>query len=152
MEEKYVNELNEETLARGNKRASENKIAEVSTSKKKRAKKPPAEAPEPAQVQINFNDEEKQSEESAKRSRMFEAVKDVAEGKIFIEKLTVALNNAVTRRNIRLGCQGAFYNPPEEPATIELNMKAFNRSAMAIARNRERIATLMRNACVLRAI
>ncbi len=64
---------------------------------------PTAEAPEPAQVQINFNDEEKQSEESAKRSRMFEAVKDVAEGKISMEELTVALNNAVTRRNIRLG-------------------------------------------------
>ncbi len=86
MEEKDFNESNEETRARG---ASENKIAEVSTSRKKRAKKPPAEAPEPAQVQINFNDEEKQSEESAKRSSMFEAVKDVAEGKISIEELTV---------------------------------------------------------------
>ncbi len=67
---------------------------------------------------------------------MFEAVKDVAEGKISIEELTVALNNAVTRRSIRLGCQGAFYNPPEEPATIELDMEAFNRSAMAIVSSR----------------
>jgi hypothetical protein len=69
MEEKDFNESNEETRARGVKRASENKIAEVSTSEKKRAKKPPAEAPEPAQAQINL---EEQSEESAKRSRMFE--------------------------------------------------------------------------------
>ena len=139
MEEKDFNESNEETRARGVKRASENKIAEVSTSKKKqRAKKPPAEAPEPAQVQINFNDEEKQSEESAKRSRMFKAVKDVAEGEISIEELTVALNNAVTDRNLRLIAQGAFHNVPEEPRVIELNMEAFNRSARAIASNRER--------------
>jgi hypothetical protein len=95
MEEKDFNESNEETRVRGVKRASENKIAEVSTSKKKRAKKPLAEAPEPAQAQINFNDEEEQSEESAKRSRMFEAVKDVAGGNISLQELTVALNNAV---------------------------------------------------------
>ncbi len=49
MEEKDFNELNDETRARGVKRSSEIKIAEVTTSKKKRAKKPPAEAPEPAQ-------------------------------------------------------------------------------------------------------
>ncbi len=49
-------------------------------------------------------------------------------------------------RNLRLIDQGAFYNPPEEPTTIELDMEAFNRSAMAIARNRERTAALMRNA------
>jgi hypothetical protein len=140
MEEKDFNESNEETCARGVKRNSENKIVEVSSSKKKRAKKRRRRREE------EKHDEEKQSEESAKRSRMFEAVKDVAEGKISIEELTVALNNAVTRRNIRPGCQGALYNPPEEPATIELDMAAFNRSAMAIARNRERIATLIRNA------
>jgi hypothetical protein len=76
MEEKDFNESNDETRARGViKRTSEIKIAELTTSKKKRAKKPPAEAPEPAQVQINFNDEEKQSEESAKRFRMFRCKK-----------------------------------------------------------------------------
>jgi hypothetical protein len=49
MEEKDFNELNDETRARGVKRSSEIKIAEVTTSKKNRAKKLPAEAPEPAQ-------------------------------------------------------------------------------------------------------
>jgi hypothetical protein len=58
MEEKDFNELNDETRARGFKRTSEIKIAEVSTSKKKRAKKATAETPEPAQVQINFDDQE----------------------------------------------------------------------------------------------
>ncbi len=47
MEEKDFNELNDETRARGVKRTSDTKIAEVSTSKKKRAKKAPAETPEP---------------------------------------------------------------------------------------------------------
>jgi hypothetical protein len=88
MKEKDSIETNEETRARGVKRTSDIKIAEVSTSKKKRAKKAPAEAPEPAQAQNNFNDEEKQSEEDAKRSHMFKAVKDVAEGDISIEELT----------------------------------------------------------------
>jgi hypothetical protein len=146
MEEKDFNESNDETRARGVKRTSDTKIAEVSTSKKRRAKKPPAEAPEPAQVQINFNDDEKQSEESAKRSRMFRAVKDVAEGEISIEELTIALHDAVADRNLRLGAQGAFYNVPEEPRVIELNMEAFNRSARAIPIGRERTAALMRNA------
>jgi hypothetical protein len=45
MEEKDFNESNDETRARGVKRSSETKIAEVTTSKKKRTKKPPAEAP-----------------------------------------------------------------------------------------------------------
>jgi hypothetical protein len=146
MEEKDFNELNDETRARGVKRTSDTKIAEVTTSKKKRAKKPPAEAPEPAQVQINFIDEEKQSEESAKRSRMFKAVKDVADGEISIEELTKALHDAVADRNLRLIVKSAFHNVPEEPRMIELNMEAFTRSAMAIARNRERTAALMRNA------
>ncbi len=108
MEEKDFNESNDETRARGVKRTSEIKIAEVTTSKKKRAQKQPAEALEPAQVQINSNDKEKQSEESAKRSRMFRAVKDVAEEEISIEELTVALNNAARDRNLRLIAQGAF--------------------------------------------
>jgi hypothetical protein len=55
---------------------------------------------------------------------MFRAVKDVAEGKISIEELTVALNNAVRSRNLRLIiAQGAFHNVPEEPRVIELNME-----------------------------
>jgi hypothetical protein len=53
MEEKDFNESNDETRARGFKRTSDTKIAEVSTSKKKRAKKPPAESPDPAQVSTN---------------------------------------------------------------------------------------------------
>jgi hypothetical protein len=48
MEEKDFNELNDETRARGVKQTSDIKIAEVSTSKEKRAKKAPAETPEPA--------------------------------------------------------------------------------------------------------
>jgi hypothetical protein len=131
--------------ARGVKRTSDNKIAEVSTSKKKRAKKPPAESPEPAQAQINFNDQEEQSEENVKRSRMFKVVNDVAEGDISVEELTVALNNAVRSRHLRQLAQGAYHNVPEETRVIELNMEAFNRSAFAIiARNRERAAAYMR--------
>jgi hypothetical protein len=57
----------------------------------------------------------------------------VADGTITLEELGKALHDAVTERNIRLGGQGAFYNPPEQPTTIELNMEAFNRSARAIA-------------------
>ncbi len=95
MEEKDFIEPSDETRAHGVKRTSDNKNAEVTTGKKKRAKKPPAESPEPAQAQINFNDQEEQSEESVKRSRMFKAVNDVAEGDISVEELTVALNNAV---------------------------------------------------------
>ncbi len=101
MEETDIIEVNDETRARGVKRTSDNKIAEVSTSKKKRAKKPPAESPEPAKARINFNDQEEQSEESVKRSRMFQAVSNVAEGDISIEELTVALNNAERSRHLR---------------------------------------------------
>jgi hypothetical protein len=108
MEEKVSLETNEETRARGVKRTSDIKIAKVSTSKKKRAKKAPAEAPEPAQAHNNFNDEEKQSEEDAKRSRMLEDVRDVAEGSISIEDLTAALNKAVTKKSLRHGTQGVF--------------------------------------------
>ncbi len=46
MEEKDFNESNVETRARGVKRTSDTKIVEVTTSKKKRAKKPTAEATE----------------------------------------------------------------------------------------------------------
>jgi hypothetical protein len=54
MEEKDLNELNEETRARGVKGSSEIKIAEVSTGKKKRAKKPTAGATEPNIAQNLF--------------------------------------------------------------------------------------------------
>jgi hypothetical protein len=145
MEKKDFNELNDETRARGVKRTSDTKIAKVSTSKKKRAKKAPAETPEPAQEQINFDDQEKQSEESAKRSGLYRAVKDIADGEISIEELTKALHDAVADRNLRLVAQGAFYNVPEEPRAIELDTEAFNRSARAIAIGRERTAALMRN-------
>ncbi len=64
----------------------------------------------------------------------------MADGKIALEELDAALHNAVTARNIRLGDRSAFYNPPDQPTTIELNMEAFNRSAKAIT------AALMRNA------
>ncbi len=74
-------------------------------------------------------------------------MKDVAEGEISIEELTVALNNAVRSRHLRLiAHQGAFHNVPEETRVIEPNKEAFNRSAEAIARNRERTAALMRKA------
>jgi hypothetical protein len=84
MEEKSFNELNEEARARGVKRTSDIKIAEVSTSKKKRAKKVPAETPEPAQAQNNLENQDKHSEERAKSSRLHQAARDVAEGKITI--------------------------------------------------------------------
>ncbi len=64
---------------------------------------------------------------------MYRAVKDVADGEISIEELTKALNDAVADLNSRLVAQGAFYNVPEEPRVIELNMEAFNLSARAIA-------------------
>ncbi len=80
------------------------------------------------------------------RSRLGDAARDVAEGNITLEEVTSAILNATRDGNLRLADQGAFYNPPEQPATIELDMEAFNRSAMAIARNRERTAALMRNA------
>ncbi len=80
------------------------------------------------------------------RSRLGDAARDVAEGKITLEEMTKAIINAIRDRNLRLADQGAFNNPPEQPITIELDMKAFNQSAMAIARGRERTAAFMRNA------
>ncbi len=72
MEEKDPNEMNEETRARGVKRNSENKIAEVTTSKKKRAKKATAEAPEPDVAQNLFQAPYERTEEDEKRSRLKE--------------------------------------------------------------------------------
>ncbi len=133
--------------ARGGKRTSETKIAEVSTSKsKKRAKKAPAVTPEPAKAQNIFDDPGRHSEDYIKRSRLERAAKDVADGKLTLEELDKALNDAITDRNIRLGGRGASYNVSEQPATIEFSMEAIQRSARAIAARRERTAELMRNA------
>jgi hypothetical protein len=63
MEEKDFNKLNEETRARGVKRNSENKIAEVTTSKKKRTKKPTAETPEPDVARNLFQAQYERNEE-----------------------------------------------------------------------------------------
>ncbi len=106
MEARENNEVDDETRARGVKQTSDNKIAEVSTSKskKKRAKKAQAEATEPAVERNLFEDSFERSEEREKRSRLADAARDVADGKITIEELTEALHGAVTDRNIRLAC------------------------------------------------
>jgi hypothetical protein len=80
------------------------------------------------------------------RSRLEHAARDVAEGNITLEEVIGAIRNALRGRNLRLANQGAFYNPPEEPAIIELDMEKFNRSAEAIPRGRERAVSYMRNA------
>ncbi len=109
MEERDFNELNDETRARGVKRTSDIKIAEVSTSKgKERAKKTLAEATEPAIAQNLFEAPFERTEEYEKRSRLGDAARDVADGKITLEELTKALHDAITDRNIRLAGQGAF--------------------------------------------
>jgi hypothetical protein len=135
MAEQEYKEVDDEKRARGRKRTSETKIAEVSVSKsKKRAKKALAETPEPAQAQNIFNGQGRHSEEYNRRSRLEEAARDVADGKITLEELDAAIHNAVTTaRNIRLGDQGDFYNPPDQPTAIKLNMEAFSRSERAIA-------------------
>ncbi len=73
MEDKDFNESNDETRARGFKRNSEIKIAEVTTSKKKRAKKATAEAPEPDALENLFKEQHVWTEEKEKRSRLKEA-------------------------------------------------------------------------------
>jgi hypothetical protein len=104
MADQEFTEVDEETRARGVKRTSDNKIAEVSTSKsKKRTKKAQAEKPEAADAQKLFKDSFKRFDESLKRSRLEEAARDVADGKISPEELDKALNDAVTDRDIRLG-------------------------------------------------
>ncbi len=70
----------------------------------------------------------------------------MAEGRLTLEEVTKAIQNAVRDYNLRLGDRGAFYNPPDEPQVIELDMERFNRSARAIARGKEKIAALIRNA------
>ncbi len=58
------------------------KIAEVTTSKKKRAKKATAEAPEPDALENLFKAQHEWTEEKEKRSRLKEAAKNVAEGNL----------------------------------------------------------------------
>ncbi len=117
MEKKDSLDTNEETRARGVKRNSEIKIAEVTTSKMKRAKKATAEAPVPDASENLFKAQHVWTEEDEKRSRLKEAAKDVAEGNLTLEDLTTkAIQKACTERNIRLGNQGAFYNPPDQPS------------------------------------
>ncbi len=95
MEEKDFIEPNEETRARGVKRSSEIKIAEVTISKKKRSKKPPAESPEPVQVEINFNNQEN----NLRRASGVPACSRPSPTSLFsVEELTVALNHAVRSR------------------------------------------------------
>jgi hypothetical protein len=125
MEEKDLKELNEETRTRGVKRSSEIKIAEVSAGKKKRAKKPTAEATEPNIAQNLFEPPYERTKEDEKRSRLKEAARDVAEGNLTLEELTKTIHNACTARNIRLGIQGAFYNPPDQPTMYKFDMEAF---------------------------
>jgi hypothetical protein len=102
MEEKDFIESNEETRARGVKRISEIKIAEVTISKKKRAKKPTAEATEPNIAQNLFEPPYERTQEDEKRPRLKEAARDVAEGNLTLEELTKAIHKACTARNIRL--------------------------------------------------
>jgi hypothetical protein len=104
MADQKIEEVEDEMRARGGKQTSENKIAEVSTSKsKKRTKKKAlADSPDRVEAQNLFEDSFKQSEESSKRLRLIkEAARDVADGKITLEELNAALHNAVTERNIR---------------------------------------------------
>jgi hypothetical protein len=148
MAEQENSEVDEEKRARGGKRTFESKspkLAQASKSKR-RAKRALAETPEPAQAENSFYNQERHSEVYNRRSRLEEAARDVADGTITLEELDKALYDAVTARNIRLAGQGAFYNPPEQPAVIELNIEALNRLARAIAVRRERTAALMRNA------
>jgi hypothetical protein len=88
MEEKDFNESNDETPARGVKRTSDTKIAEVTTSKKKRAKEPTAEATEPDIAQNLFQLPFERTEGYEMRARLGDAARDVAEGKITLEEVT----------------------------------------------------------------
>ncbi len=146
MEEKDLKKINEESRARGVKQSSETKIAEVSTGKKKRVKKPATEATEPKIAQNLFELPFKRTEAYEMRSRLGDAARDVAEGRLPLEEVTKVIQNAVRDYNLRLADRGAFYNPPEEPQVIELDMEKFNHSDMAIARGKEKIAALIRNA------
>ncbi len=95
------------------KRSTDIKIAEVSTSKKKRTKKQTAEAPEPEAAENLFKLPFKRTEGYEMRSRLEHAALDVAEGDITLEEVIGAIRNALRDRNLRLADQGAFYNPPK---------------------------------------
>ncbi len=87
--------VDDKTRARGVKRTSDKKIAEVSTGKsKKRAKKAQADTPDAAEARKLFEESFKRSDESLKRSRLEDAARDVAEGNITLEEpvLEVGLN------------------------------------------------------------
>jgi hypothetical protein len=75
---------------------------------------------------------------------MLEAVTDVAEGNISIEELTVALNHAVACRRNRQIAQRGHRDDPEDARVTERDMVAFNKSAAAIAKSRERAAAWKR--------
>ncbi len=114
-------EVDDKTGARGIKRTSDKKIAEVSTGKsKKRAKKAQADTPGTAEARKLFEESFKRSDESLKRSRLEDAARDVAEGNITLEELDKALHDAVTERNIRLAGQAAFITlrSSQQPANL----------------------------------
>ncbi len=67
MEEKALKEMNEESRARGVKRSSETKIAEVSTNKKKRLKKAKAAIPAPTIEDSDKIEVSEQSEATPRR-------------------------------------------------------------------------------------
>ncbi len=73
MEDKDLKEMNEESRAREVKRSSETKIAEVSTGKKKRVKKPAREAAEPKIAQNLFELPFERTEAYEMRSRLGDA-------------------------------------------------------------------------------
>jgi hypothetical protein len=59
------------------------------------------------------------------RSRLGDAARDVAEGKITLEEVTRAIMNAIRDRNLRLADQGAFYNPPEQTNNHRIGHESF---------------------------
>jgi hypothetical protein len=108
MEEKDLKELNEESRARGVKRSSETKIAEVSTGKKNRVKKPATEATELKIAQNLFELPFERTEAYEMRSRLGDVARDVTEGRLTLEEVTKAIQNAVRDHNLRLADRGAF--------------------------------------------
>ncbi len=47
------------------------------------------------------------------RSRLGNAARDVAEGRLTLEEVIGAIRNALRDRNLQLANQGAFLNPPK---------------------------------------
>ncbi len=77
MEETDIIEVNDKMRARGVKRSSETKIAEVSTNKKKRPKKAKAAIPAPT---IEDSDKNEVSEQSEATPRRRSAARDYLNG------------------------------------------------------------------------